>query len=119
MAGLEYRGNHVFLNGKDIGEQTKLADGTKVYITHRQRAPHFCIKHQGWGIALEEFNALKQDGFQEIQIRVGAFETFSSKIELWDKYGEIDQLRSDYEVQIFLAEVLMKKTKLTMAQLTG
>ncbi|VVB54567.1 Uncharacterised protein [uncultured archaeon] len=104
------------MNHKLIGDMTKLANGTKSYISHRKRSEHFCRRYEGWGIAVDVFNELVKNGFTQIVLRVGLYETLTSSIELWQKQGVKDTLREDYEEQIFLPEKLMKKSYLNMTQ---
>lgn len=109
--------NRVYLDGRHIGSITKLGNGKKTLICHRNRKKHFFRKYNGWGISQEALHLLAGTDVTHIQVRIGKSTTLTSNLKDWFKHGK-KYHKPPYEPQIILPEKHFTQEKLTLAQLS-
>jgi len=114
----EIKGNRVFMDGRMLGWFTRI-DGRRVYVSPRQELPHKMRIYRGWGVSKELLEWLKEEGFEEVQLRVGKARVLSTTVQHYLDKGIPDQYQT-FEVQLFLAESgNFKEHKLTIGQILG
>lgn len=112
-------GNQILVDGRKAGWITKLGDGTRIFVSPRDRAKHYFRIFEGWGISRALFTfLLKTVEVQEIHLKIGKFLILMSKMDDWEKHC-IPYHKEPFEPQIVLPEKYFKRDQMTMAQAIG
>jgi len=82
-------------------------DETKTYTRWVDIKKHLCLKHRGYGVQKDVYDALLEKGCQHIQIMFNKENFCTASIERWIDHGVVDDIGNG--LQVFLADYLMDR----------